>query len=99
MLIGAASTGLAAKRRIAPRPAMTDAQVRDRIIRTSMAIYDGVCPCPHSLTAKGRRCGRRSKWKAGGDGPTCYPNEVSKAELREWRARHGAWTGAQAARD
>jgi hypothetical protein len=71
-----------------PKPRLSDAQVRDRIIRTSMAIHDGACPCPHSIAPNGRRCGRRSNWRAGDEGPTCYPNEVSKAELREWRARH-----------
>jgi hypothetical protein len=68
---------------------MSDDQVRQTIIKTSIAIYPGDCACPYSLMARGRRCGRRSVWSRHGNfDATCYPNEVSKGEIREWRARH-----------
>ncbi len=68
---------------------LSDAEVRDRIIKTSIAIYPGDCACPYSLTAKGRRCGNKSVWSRHGDfAGTCFPNEVSKGEIREWRVRH-----------
>lgn len=79
-----------ARRRLPPpRILMSDAQVRDRIIKTSIAIYPGDCACPYSIAASGRRCGRKSVWSRHGDfAATCFPNEVSPGEIREWRLRH-----------
>lgn len=68
---------------------LSDDRVRQTIIKTSIAIYSGDCACPYSIAAKGRRCGGRSMWSRHGDfDVTCYPDEVGKAEIREWRARH-----------
>jgi hypothetical protein len=66
-------------------PAMardTDAQVRARIIRQSIAAYPGSCPCPYNVDRGGRSCGRRSAWsRRGGYAPKCYPADVSAAEV------------------
>jgi len=66
---------------------LSDAQVKQRIIRASIASYPGNCPCPYNTARNGSNCGRRSAWsRAGGYAPVCYANEISKADVRAWRA-------------
>lgn len=68
---------------------MTDQQVRERIVRESVASYSGSCACPDNTDAAGRRCGARSAHrKPGGEKPICYPHEVSDQQVRDYRARH-----------
>lgn len=70
----------------APAEAQSDAQVRQRIIRQSIASYPGACPCPYNTDRAGRSCGRRSAYsRPGGYAPLCYPNDVSQAEVDAWR--------------
>jgi len=74
------SSSLDAKRRL------SDAQVKQRIIRASIDDYPGNCPCPYNSARNGSRCGGRSAWsRAGGYAPVCYANEVSRADVRGWR--------------
>lgn len=64
----------------------SDAQVRQRIIRQSIAAYPGPCPCPYSVMRNGRSCGGRSAYsRPGGYAPLCYPRDVSAAEVAEHR--------------
>lgn len=73
----------------APPAKMTDAQVRREIIKESLAQYPGSCPCPYNVDRGGRRCGRRSAYsRPGGYSPECYPSDISKQEVKAWRARH-----------
>jgi hypothetical protein len=73
----------------APSFALSDAEVRERIVQESVAAYPGNCPCPHSVDRAGRACGARSAWsKGGGYSPICYPREVSDEQVRAWRARN-----------
>ncbi|HET9862738.1 MAG TPA: hypothetical protein VFP37_04805 [Steroidobacteraceae bacterium] len=68
---------------------MTDAQVRQQIVRESVASYSGRCPCPENTDSAGRRCGARSAYsKPGGARPICYTREVSDEQIREFRKRH-----------
>jgi hypothetical protein len=70
--------------------ALTDAEVRAAIIQESLQGYPGNCPCPYNTDRAGRRCGGRSAWsKPGGYTPICFPDEVSDAQVRAWRARNG----------
>lgn len=39
---------------------LTDEQVRQAIIRQSIASYPGNCPCPYNTASNGSRCGKRS---------------------------------------
>ena len=72
---------------LAPAAAQSDAQVRQQIIRQSIAAYPGPCPCPYSVMRNGRSCGRRSAYsRPGGYAPICYPADISEAEVRAWRA-------------
>jgi len=67
----------------------SDAQVKQRIIRESIAAYPGPCPCPYSVMRNGRSCGGRSAYsRPGGYAPICYPNDISAAQLQEWRRAH-----------
>ena len=73
--------------RAAPPSRLTDAQVRQQIIRESIARYPGVCACPYNTARNGSRCGRRSAYsRPGGYSPKCFPADVSKQEIKSWRA-------------
>ena len=68
---------------------MTDSEVRDRIVRESVASYSGSCACPENIDAAGRRCGARSAYsKPGGARPICYSHDVTDEQVREFRSRH-----------
>ncbi len=51
-------------------------------IAASIARYDGKCPCPYTVKANGKPCGRSSAWsRPGGQPVICYPADVAgKAE-------------------
>jgi hypothetical protein len=67
----------------------SDAQIKQRLIRESIAAYPGSCPCPYNVDRAGRSCGRRSAYsRPGGYAPLCYPNDVSRAEVERWRRDH-----------
>lgn len=67
----------------------SDAQIRQRIIRESIASYPGSCPCPYNVDRAGRSCGRRSAYsRPGGYAPLCYPRDVSDAQVQDWRRAH-----------
>jgi hypothetical protein len=69
--------------------AQSDAQVKQQIIRQSLAAYPGPCPCPYSVMRNGRSCGGRSAYsRPGGYAPICYPADVSQAEVAAWRNAH-----------
>ena len=70
----------------APATAQPDAQVRQQIIRQSIASYPGPCACPYNVDRAGRSCGRRSAYnRPGGYAPTCYPADITPAQIQEWR--------------
>lgn len=65
---------------------MSDAQVRQAIIRQSIASYSGSCPCPYNTTRNGSRCGGRSAYsRPGGEAPFCYASDVSAAQVAAYR--------------
>ena len=71
----------------APASAQSDAAIRQKIIRASIAAYPGNCPCPYNTDRAGRSCGRRSAYsRPGGYAPLCYPADVSAAEIKAYRA-------------
>lgn len=76
---------------VAPMPAVardSDAAIKRRIIRASIAAYPGNCPCPYNTASNGSSCGRRSAWsRAGGYAPLCYPSDVTAADIRAYRRR------------
>ncbi|HEX8667329.1 MAG TPA: hypothetical protein VF727_03030 [Allosphingosinicella sp.] len=67
---------------------LSDAAIRQKIIRASIDEYPGSCPCPYNSDRAGRSCGRRSAWsREGGYSPKCYSSDVSAAEVKAYRAR------------
>jgi hypothetical protein len=70
----------------APAAAQSDAAIKQRIIRESIANYSGSCPCPYNTDRAGRSCGGRSAYsRPGGAAPICYPNDVTPAMVRAAR--------------
>ena len=71
---------------------LSDAQVRQEIIKESIAAYKSTghpCACPFDLMRNGRECGSVSAYsKPGGASPLCYPKDVSDAQVSDWRRRH-----------
>jgi hypothetical protein len=66
----------------------TDAQIRQRLIRESIASYPGPCACPYNVDRAGRRCGGRSAYsRPGGHAPLCYPSDVTPAQVRAVRGQ------------
>lgn len=60
----------------------SDAEIRQQIVRESIAAYSGNCPCPYNVASNGSRCGGRSAYsRPGGESPKCYPGDVSAAEV------------------
>jgi len=69
-----------------PAFAQSDAQIRQTIIRQSIAAYPGPCACPYNVTRNGSACGGRSAYsRPGGHAPICYPRDVSQAQISDWR--------------
>ena len=67
----------------------TDAEIKQEIIRESIASYAGSCPCPYSRDRAGNRCGGRSAYsRPGGASPLCYESDVTQEMVDDYRARH-----------
>lgn len=67
----------------------SDAQIKQQIIRASLASYPGNCPCPYNSDRAGRSCGARSAYsRPGGYSPKCYASDVSAGEVKSYRMSH-----------
>lgn len=71
------------------RSKLSDAQIKQHIIKQSIAEYPGSCACPYNSARNGSSCGRRSAWsRGGGYAPLCYARDVSNAQVSAWRANN-----------
>ncbi|MYM00357.1 hypothetical protein GR702_21710 [Novosphingobium sp. FGD1] len=71
------------------RAPQSDAEIKQRIIKQSIASYPGNCACPYNSASNGSRCGGRSAWnRGGGYAPMCFPKDVSAAAVKAYRASH-----------
>jgi hypothetical protein len=71
------------------RSKLSDGQIKQRIIKQSVAAYPGNCACPYNSASNGSSCGRRSAWsRGGGYAPLCYAADVSRAQVKAYRASH-----------
>jgi hypothetical protein len=69
---------------------LSDAEIKQQIIRNSIASYPGNCPCPYSIASNGSSCGRRSAYsKLGGYDPICYESDVTPEMIRQYQQRNG----------
>lgn len=74
---------------LAKNMALSDTQVKEKVIEESVASYPGTCACPFNQARNGSSCGRRSAWsRQGGYSPICYKDEVTKEMIKEWRENH-----------
>lgn len=70
--------------------AMSDKEVKQKIIEQSIRNYSGNCPCPYNRDRAGRKCGKRSAYsRPGGASPVCYESDVTPSMIEEYRRNHG----------
>ena len=68
--------------------ALSDDEIKRKIIAESFAGYPGPCPCPYNVDRGGRSCGRRSAYsRPGGYEPLCYPGDVTAQMVADYRNR------------
>ena len=73
---------------------LSDTQVRQQMIRESIASYPGPCACPYNTARNGSSCGGRSAYsRRGGYAPLCYASDISQAEVEAYRRMHGLHKG------
>jgi len=74
------------------REPLSDAQVRDTIVKESVAKYLATghpCACPYNVARNGSSCGGRSAYsRPGGASPLCYPKDVTDGAVADWRRAH-----------
>jgi hypothetical protein len=71
------------------RAPLSDAQVRQAIIKESISGYGGSCPCPYNKAKNGSNCGGRSAYsRGGGAAPLCYSKDVTDGMVADWRQTH-----------
>jgi len=67
----------------------TDEDIRQYLIRESIASYPSTCACPYSVDRAGRRCGGRSAYsRPGGRSPLCYSEDISDEQVKASRAKY-----------
>jgi hypothetical protein len=67
-----------------------DAEIKQLIIKESIAAYKGSCPCPYNADKAGRSCGARSAYsKPGGASPLCYEKDVTQKMVDDYRKSKG----------
>ena len=67
----------------------TDDEIKQELIRESIAAYPGTCACPYNVDRAGHSCGRRSAYsRPGGYAPLCYPNDVTKEMVEKYKKEH-----------
>jgi hypothetical protein len=67
---------------------MSGEEIREQIVKESIANYQGICPCPYSTHPDGTQCGYRSAFhKKGAAKPICYEINVTLKMVEEYRLR------------
>jgi hypothetical protein len=75
---------------VAKDRAKTDDEIKQELIKESIAAYPGTCACPYNVDRAGHHCGRRSAYsRPGGYAPLCYPNDVTEEMVKKYRKEHG----------
>jgi hypothetical protein len=65
---------------------LSDAEIRQVLIKQSIANYSGSCPCPYNVDRADRSCGRRSAYsRPGGASPLCYAEDITQKMVDEYR--------------
>ena len=70
--------------------AQSDQEIKQILIRESIARYPGNCPCPYNTDRAGRKCGGRSAYnRRGGYAPLCYENDVTQKMVDDCKKARG----------
>ena len=70
---------------------LSDADIREQIVKDSIANYKGICPCPYSIHPDGTQCGYRSAFHKNSPAkPICYEINVTLKMVEEYRAKETA---------
>lgn len=65
---------------------LSDQKIKRILIKNSIDNYYGSCPCPYNYARNGSQCGGRSAWsRPGGYSPVCFPKDVTKGMIEDWR--------------
>ena len=84
--IGSLSCGTSVSTASSHRPQRTVTEIKDILIRQSIAAYSGKCPCPYNRDRAGRSCGKRSAYsRPGGASPLCFKSDVRDAAVTAYR--------------
>ncbi len=68
------------------RSTMTEADVKDAIVKAAAKAHVGPCRCPDDLMSNGRRCGGNSAYERNrGDAPVCSANDVTPDMIDKYR--------------
>jgi hypothetical protein len=68
---------------------LSDNRVRQRIMQESQTRYGGRCVCPYQTNdLKGRSCKGRHEVVTTQPRPICYPSQVTREMVSDWRRRH-----------
>jgi hypothetical protein len=82
-----------------PGKSLTDAQIKEAIVKASIASYAWACACPFNTDRAGRRCGARSAYaRPGGKSPLCYIDDVNAKMVQAYRDARKAPTAVAAGR-
>jgi hypothetical protein len=69
----------------------SDSEIKQLLIKESIAAYKGSCPCPYNTDKAGKSCGARSAYsKPGGASPLCYEKDVTQKMVDDYRKKNGA---------
>jgi hypothetical protein len=72
---------------------LTETQIKEAIVKSSIASYAGSCPCPFNTDRGGRRCGARSAYSGpSGKSPVCYVADVTAKMVQAYRDARGQKT-------
>ena len=65
---------------------LTDSQIKDILVNSSIALYDGACASPTSIDNRGKACGDRSAYKKEGHGGVlCSRSDVKPEMVKKYR--------------
>ena len=65
---------------------LSDLEIKQLIIKNSIATYPGRCPCPYHAASNGSRCGGRSAYsRSGGYSVICYESDISEDMLKNYK--------------
>ena len=68
---------------------LSDNRVRQRIMQESQTRYGDRCVCPYQTKdLKGHSCKNRHEIVTTQPRPICYPNQVTRAMVSDWRRHH-----------